>query len=157
MGYWGQMCIVQGVQFIYRGLKDQFVFPIPLTGLLCMCRRRGVSAGADLRPSHCDTRRRAGGPDQLLSGPRVLWGAHRSAGGRVGPRTRPHGNVHRARHPLLQVQTSKNEGALGALLVKSQHPEGRLSLCLGVCLFHVICVKLYEIKFINVSSLQNWL
>lgn len=107
------------------------------SGMFCMRGRRGVSSGTNLRPSHCDPCWRAGGPYQLLPGPRVLWGTHCSAWGCFGSGAGPYGYVHRARHPLLKVQTSEDEGAPGALLVQSQHPKGRvfLSLCVHVCPF----------------------
>lgn len=96
--------------------------------MFCMRGRRGVSSGTNLRPSHCDPCWRAGGPYQLLPGPRVLWGTHCSARGCFGSGAGPYGYVHRARHPVLKVQTSEDEGAPGALLVQSQHPKGSVSV-----------------------------
>lgn len=62
-----------------------------------------------------------------LSGSGLLQGADLSAGSSPGPGAGPHGHVHRAGHPLLQVQAPENARAPGALLVSCQHPKGNLA------------------------------
>lgn len=63
-----------------------------------------------------------------LSGSGPLRGADLSAGSSPGPGAGPHGHVHRAGHPLLQVQAPENARAPGALLVSHQHPKGNPAL-----------------------------
>lgn len=58
------------------------------------------------------------------SGPWLFRGADHHAGGGAGAGACSHGHVHRTGHPLLQIQTTEDEGALGALLVQSQHSQG---------------------------------
>ncbi len=119
-------------------------------GVLCLCGWDGVQIGSDMWPSHrgsCRWIRRAHqllpgklwsskkilqltkngielyGFKMLCIGPWLLRGADHHAGGGAGVGARSHGHVHRAGHPLLEVQTTEDEGTPGALLVQSQHPK----------------------------------
>ena len=78
-----------------------------------------------MRSPHRGPCRRTRRAYQLLPEPWVLRGADLPDGSSPGAGEGAHGHVHRAGHPLLQIQTNKDERASGALLVPSQYSQGQ--------------------------------
>mmetsp|Transcript_42643 Transcript_42643/g.112247 ORF Transcript_42643/g.112247 Transcript_42643/m.112247 type:complete len:265 (+) Transcript_42643:3653-4447(+) len=86
-------------------------------------RALGVPPGADLRAAHHRQPRRARGAHRELRARGLLRRSHRRHGGGPRPRACAHGHLHRARHPLLQVQGAQAHGAHQTLLVAPQHSQ----------------------------------
>lgn len=59
-----------------------------------------------------------------LLGSWLLWRADNDVGSSTWTGASAHGDVYRAGNSLLQIQAAEDEGALGAVLVQSQHPQG---------------------------------
>mmetsp|Transcript_12126 Transcript_12126/g.39864 ORF Transcript_12126/g.39864 Transcript_12126/m.39864 type:complete len:337 (-) Transcript_12126:732-1742(-) len=91
-------------------------------GVLRVRRGGRVPIGAALRPQHHRSSGRARGNLRILPVARALRGAHLSHGGRARARARTHGHLHRAWHPLRQVQVGEAHGAPPPLFEQDQHP-----------------------------------
>ena len=95
-----------------------------LEGDLLRVRGGGrVQAGTAVRVEHHRQRGRAGGGFGVLPGAGQVRGAPVADGGwrRLGEGA--HGHLHRARHPLRQVQAREAHGAPQALQHPHQHPQ----------------------------------